>query len=236
MSISSLCKESVRRAISFLGYEINRIQKPQRLTKNQQLLSDRLDSPPVKLHIGCGPRVLKGWINVDLRYEHFGKYVRYYTDAHFPAELRGELSDFFEFDLTKMAFPLPSNSVDVIFHEDFLEHLNQRDQILFLAETLRLLKPGAIHRVNTPDLLCSMCQHSNFLKGYEGVYVAEWNKHGHLNVLSPRMLEEMALMCGYSRVNFTARNQSHSTLIPLEYRPDPNDRPDDGNIFADLFK
>jgi len=69
---------------------------------------------------------------------------------------------FLQIDITKTCLPLADNSVDVIFHEDFLEHLSQRDQILFLAETLRVLKPSGIHHVNTPNLLSSMKANSTF--------------------------------------------------------------------------
>ncbi|PKP57904.1 MAG: hypothetical protein CVT88_08230 [Candidatus Altiarchaeales archaeon HGW-Altiarchaeales-1] len=190
----------------------------------------------IKLHIGCGPRILKGWINIDLHYAHYKEYLKYYTDKYYPEEIRGDKSDFYAIDITKTGLPLPDNSVEVIFHEDFIEHLNQRDQIIFLAETLRVLKKGGIHRVNTPNLLVSMSDHSDFSKGISGVYLDEWNKHIHLNVLTPNILQEIALMVGYKEVFFNGRNQSKSQLIPLEYRPDPNDRPESGNIFADIIK
>lgn len=191
---------------------------------------------PLKLHFGCGPRILKGWINIDLKYEHFANYMQYYTDEFYPLEIRGGPSDFIAFDVTKCPLPLPDNSVDVVFHEDFIEHLSQKNQALFLAETCRVLKPGAIHRINTPNLLISMRDHADFSRGYDGVYVDEWDKHVHLNVMTPKVLKEMALMVGYSKVIFTGRDQSMSKLIPREYRPDPHDRPENGNIFADLIK
>lgn len=191
---------------------------------------------PLKLHFGCGPRILKGWINIDLKYEPYHNYMKYYTDKYYPQEIRGDLSNFYAIDITKTELPIPDNSVDVIFHEDFIEHLSQRDQIIFLAETLRVLKRGGIHRVNTPSLLVSMSNHSDFSRGISGVYLDEWNKHIHLNVLTPNILQEMALMVGYKKVFFNGRNQSKSETIPSEYRPDPNDRPEFGNIFADLIK
>jgi len=227
----------VKRMASGLGYEITKVSSPPCLSAGSSLRAHVMGlSGPVRLHIGCGPRVLKGWINIDLSYEDSDQYLKYYTDVYYPPELRGDRRDFFSFDVTKAPLPLPADCVDLVFHEDFLEHLNQRDQVLFLAETRRVMKPGAIHRVNTPHLLSSMQSHSNFAKGYGGVHVNEWNQHGHLSVLTPSMLEELALMCGYSRVLFTGRNQSVAESIPLEYRPDPRDRPEEGNIFADLIK
>lgn len=190
----------------------------------------------IKVHFGCGPRVLKGWINIDLAYEPWHDYLKYYTEKYYPENIRGDQKDFFALDITKKGLPLPDNSVDVIFHEDFLEHLNQRDQFLFLAETFRVLKTGGIHRVNTPNIISSMAKASTFSKGFAGVDTDEWNKWNHLNVLSPKVLEEMADLVGYSKVVFSNRNQSLSRLLPLEYRPDPNDRCENENIFADLIK
>lgn len=190
----------------------------------------------IKLHFGCGPRVLKGWVNIDLRFEPYKKYLKYYTDVFYPPLLRGDESDFYAIDIIKELLPLPDHSVDVIFHEDFLEHLDQRSQVIFLAETLRVLKHDGIHRVNTPDLKASMREHSDFSRGGAGVYVEEWDRHEHKNVLTENTLEEMALMVGYREVRFTARDGSASPSLPREYRPDPNDRPEYGNIFADLVK
>jgi len=193
------------------------------------------DYKNIKLHFGCGPRVLKGWINIDLAFEPFEKYLKNYTDKFYPESIRGNKNDFYAIDVTRIGIPLPDNSVNVIFHEDFLEHLNQKDQIIFLTETLRVLKKESIHRINTPNLLNSMKENSNFSKGKIGIYEREWNKHRHLNVLTPKILEEMAKMIGYSKISFNKRDKSISKEIPLEYRPG-DDRKESGNIFADLIK
>jgi len=246
-----MIKRSIKHLLKTMRYQVSRISPEQpgqreaseitveetnNATLVQRITNTLEQSYIVKVHVGCGPRVLKGWINIDLSYVPYHDYMQYYTDKFYPESIRGDQSDFYAIDVTKNPLPFPDNSVDVIFHEDFLEHLSQRDQVLLLAETLRILKKGGVHRVNTPDLLASMRDHSDFSRGPIGVYAEEWNKHEHLNVLTPNLLEELALMVGYSKVVFTGRDQSTSKLIPLEYRPDPNDRPEDGNIFADLIK
>lgn len=230
-----------------LGYEIHSV--PQKTGSSPETVLDdeqeddyaRLGKEfrkyaAIKLHFGSGPRVLKDWINIDLSYEPYENYLKSYGDRYYPQKIRGIRSDLYAFDVTKRGLPVPDNSVAVIFHEDFLEHLNQRDQVLFLAETFRALKKGGIHRVNTPDLLSSMRDHSGFTRGLAGVYVDEWDRWHHQNVLTLALLREMALMVGYSSVIFNNRDQSIiKEQLPLEYRPGP-DRPDDGNIFADLIK
>ncbi|MCK5605253.1 methyltransferase domain-containing protein [Candidatus Pacearchaeota archaeon] len=238
-----LIRRIAKQAMNKLGYRISKVEPDigSNLSKTnvnglEELLENYEHYECLKLHFGCGPRILKGWINIDLAYEPYEKYMQCLTDKYYAEEIRGDRSDFFAIDITKVGLPLPDNSVDVIFHEDFLEHLNQRDQIIFLAETLRVLKPGGIHRVNTPSLVGSMQDHSDFTKGFAGVYVDEWDRWHHLNVLTPAMLEEMAKMVGYSKVIFNERDESTSTLVPLEYRPGADRPKHDGNIFADLIK
>lgn len=145
---------------------------------------------------------------------------------------------FFAINILDTGLPLPNESVDLIFHEDFFEHINQRDQFVFLAETLRVMKKGAVHRINTPNVLASMRDNSSFEKGKEGVFVNEWNMWHHLSIMSPKILEEMVILVGYSEVVFNTKNQSIiSSRLPKEYRPDPKDRPAlDSNVFADLIK
>lgn len=183
----------------------------------------------VKLHIGCGSRILRGWVNIDLVYQMPS---RAYGDA---SSLLSDSGDFRAIDVTKEPLPFPDDSIDLIFHEDFLEHLDQFGQILFLADALRVLKLGGGHRVNTPSLL-QMRRQSDFSKGFHGVAVTEWERWHHKNVLTPSSLEELALMVGYSSVVFNGRDQSvFAEHLPHEYRPGP-DRREDENMFADLIK
>ncbi len=147
----------------------------------------------------------------------------------------GTRKDLYVVDFTEGPLPLPDNSVDLIFHEDFIEHINQRDAVLFLAETLRVLKPGGVHRINTPELLGSMRRYSDFKKGYVGVYVGEWDRHIHLNVFTRQYLEEMARMVGYREVVFNGKNKSVAPGMPKDFRPDES-REEHEQILCDLIK
>lgn len=228
------------------GLKIQRIRKVDVVGKNGTGLVNEYDKlksyikqyseDVIKLHIGCGPRILKGWVNIDLAYEPFENYLPYYGEEFYSQDVRGKREEFFGFNLIEHGLPFSDESIDFIFHEDFIEHLSQRDQFVFLAETLRVLKPGGMHRVNTPELLSSMELGSDFNKGGKGVFVQEWDSNGHLNVLTDKILEEMEKIVGYSTVIFNSRDNSICNCIPKEYRPDPSDRPESGNIFADLVK
>lgn len=83
---------------------------------------------PVRLHLGCGPRLLPGWINID-----------FILGADVLLDLRQPL-------------PLPDASVDFIYSEDFLEHIGFQPGRRLLAECARVLKPGGTMRLATPDL------------------------------------------------------------------------------------
>lgn len=48
--------------------------------------------------------------------------------------------------------PFPDESIDIVFTEQFIEHLSQVQAIHFLSEAHRILKPGGIIRQSTPDM------------------------------------------------------------------------------------
>ena len=189
----------------------------------------------IKLHFGCGPRILKDWINIDLFFEPCEHYLSSYGEKFYPVPVRGDRCELYAIDTIKTGLPLMDNSVDVVFHEDFIEHLDQKEQFVFLTEVYRVMKPGAIHRINTPDLIESMKRNSNFSKGKNGVFIKEWDDYGHKNILTQESLTQMASLIGYKKIVFNGRDRSSAVGLPLEYRPG-KDRAEDGNIFADLIK
>lgn len=191
----------------------------------------------LKLQFGCGPRIFRNWVNIDIAYEPYDYYLQFFGDTY-PKEIRGTREDLYVINFLKTGIPLPDNSVDIVFHEDFFEHLHQKEQMLFLAETLRVLKPGGVHRINTPNLAASMRDYSDFTKGMKGVFVGEWDNWDHYNVIDDAILEDMSKIVGYSRFVSNHKNGSIvANQLPPEYRPNPNDRAaPDSNVFADLIK
>lgn len=83
---------------------------------------------PTQLHLGCGFRMLPGWVNVD-----------FILGADVILDLRQPL-------------PLRDASVDYIYAEDFIEHLGFLNGKSLLTECARVLKPGGVLRLATPDL------------------------------------------------------------------------------------
>ena len=91
----------------------------------------RTASSPVKLHLGCGQHVLASWFNTDLN-PSFETVER--LDVTFP-------------------FDIPTESVDLIFTEHLIEHVPYIDGRRIISECFRVLRPGGIIRVATPDIL-----------------------------------------------------------------------------------
>lgn len=220
--------------------KINSISQKILNFKNKTDLKDyvrlkKLRRKEIKLHFGCGARILRGWINIDIIYEpNYGDYD--YGKKFYGDEIRGNKNDFYKINIFENGLPLDDNSVDVIFHEDFIEHLSQKEQYLFLAEAFRVQKPGSLHRINTPNLFTSLVHNSNFTKGLKGVYSDEWDRWQHKSVLTPKTIVEMAEIVGYSKIILSKRDSSISRLIPFEYRPGSDRLKKEGNIFVDLIK
>lgn len=181
---------------------------------------------PVKIYPGCGDTIAHGFLNLDIV-------------AHprlTPDDPRWEVCDMFLFPFADIAWPIPANSCDFIFHEDMFEHIGQRQQIAFLAETRRVLKPGGWHRINTPCLAESMRRHSRFEEGFNGVHFREWDEHAHVSLVTRGTISEMAKMVGYREVFFNLRNQSVSPHRYVDCRPGSDRDEILGNVFADLLK
>jgi predicted SAM-dependent methyltransferase len=173
-----------------------------------------------RLHLGCGietlghgAKVLSGWTNIDIE---------------------GDGIRTFAWDLTR-PFPIPDHSIDYIYSEHFIEHISLADALQLLAECLRVLMPGGVMRLSTPDL------HVLVEKYFAGA-IGEWRdmgweprtpcdllnegfrNWGHLYVYDEPKLVETLKRTGFAHVGRCSRGVSaHSPLQDLETRPDHGD-------------
>ena len=182
------------------------------------------EGKPVKIYAGCGSAPIIGFLNLDIR-PHRPEHDRTFDDR-----------ELFFFPFTDHPWPIPDNSVDYVFDEDFIEHVPQKNQFCFLAETLRVLKPGCWHRVSTPCLHATMKRHSQFATGMRGVYTGEWDIWDHIALFTRNSLEETARIVGYREVLFNGKYQGVSPHRALDTRPGDDRDQLLGNIFADLLK
>jgi len=124
-------------------------------------------SSGIKVHAGCGPddffpRLLNGWVNLDLLHDEPG---------HGRVDLLSE-------------WPFAEGSAAAVYSEDFIEHLDQREQLIFLGEAFRVLQPGGVLRTVCPALSEDIVRRRFFpawpRTGFrtidEGV---EWREWGH---------------------------------------------------------
>ena len=188
----------------------------------QAVLKLQAEGKPVKIYCGAGTVPRPGFLNLDIT-------------CMSPRFLKNNPDEFFIFPFVDRKWDIPNDCIDYIFHEDFIEHIPQLKQIQFLAESLRVMKPGSWHRVNTPNIITAMKKYSNFKEGFRGVYTGE-EKHGHIAIFSPLSLKEMSELIGYKEIIFTTRHHGVSPYAEKDFRP-AGDRDEIlGNIYADLLK
>lgn len=88
-----------------------------------------LPAKDLRLHIGCGTNVLRGWVNLDMA--------------------RGEGIDVV-WDIRR-GLPFPNNSCSAIFGEHIIEHLPKASAEYLTGECYRVLQPKGVLRLSTPD-------------------------------------------------------------------------------------
>jgi predicted SAM-dependent methyltransferase len=117
--------QEVRYEAHLAGVRLRRRVSPTVRSKERTLMRMR----GIKLHYGCGPRILPGWVNID--------------GWAFPgADL-----------ITDLRQPLPFDdaSCRMIFTEHVFEHIDAGFRLPVLREFLRLLQPDGILRIVVPD-------------------------------------------------------------------------------------
>lgn len=105
--------------------EIKTLRKHRRGLRQARHL---LGQQHLKLNMGCGRKVKKGWINIDLS-----------PHADLSLDMREPL-------------PFSANSSSFIYSEHFLEHLEYPlHATIFLNECYRVLEPGGVISIGVPD-------------------------------------------------------------------------------------
>lgn len=84
---------------------------------------------PLKLHLGCGKRYLKGWYHID-------------AIDHPNVQMVADVSKLDTF---------PDGVADEIYASHILEHINRHQVVNVLKEWKRILKPNGILRIAVPN-------------------------------------------------------------------------------------
>ena len=171
----------------------------------------------VKVNLGCGLRVVTGWLNIDgslnaliaswpsilhrFIYSFTGSQVYYSVDQY--CEILKK-HDFLYHDLS-VSLPLRQNSVDYIYSSHFFEHLFKDDAQLLLRSCARALKPDGTIRISIPDLAyalslyekgkkAEMLQDYFFVEG-KGSYLAR-----HKYMYDFELIKEVLEQSGFSNI------------------------------------
>lgn len=121
-------KHVIFRWLRKIWYRVPLVREPKAWLSRRRIRK-RLLIPGLRLvNFGAGTYRLDGWINADI-----SPSAEYYIDA-------------------RQKLPFPDGTLDAVFSEHFLEHLEYRDAIRWLTECYRCLQPGGIFRVSTPGL------------------------------------------------------------------------------------
>lgn len=98
-------------------------------------------SGPLRIHLGCGDRLKKGWVNIDRRRPEAP------TDA-----------TFLEVDLERERLAdrlfgrgIDSHLADYVFSEDFLEHISPERRVHVINQCWAVLKPGGVMEHYVPN-------------------------------------------------------------------------------------
>ena len=83
----------------------------------------------MKLHLGCGPNIKEGYVNVDA-----------FVDD--PRVVKADITN----------LPYADNSVDEILSEHVFEHVGFAEEERLFRECYRVLRPGGLLVVETPDM------------------------------------------------------------------------------------
>jgi predicted SAM-dependent methyltransferase len=117
--------QDVRTEAHLAGVRMRRRISPRMRAKECALLQMN----DVRLHFGCGPRILSGWVNID--------------GWRFPGVD----------SMTDLRQPLPFADATCrrIFTEHVFEHIDADFRMPILRELLRMLQPGGTLRIVVPD-------------------------------------------------------------------------------------
>ncbi|MBD2773263.1 methyltransferase domain-containing protein [Iningainema tapete] len=145
-----------------------------------------------KIHYACGENFIADWLNVDFTIKQ-GIIPKQERSKYVCSEVN-----------LIVKHPFPDNCFSFGFAEDFLEHLQQADSIVFLSECFRTLIADGVLRLSFPGLEGVLNKHykvydyRNTIQAKQEAYTM-WE---HLHFYSREELRLVAEQIGYRAINF----------------------------------
>ncbi len=178
------------------------------------------------LHLGCGPKYLPGFLNVDGN--PFNK-IDLWLDV-------------------RNGLPFPSNSVDSIYSTHMFEHFYSDELNLLLHECVRVLKSGAGIRLIVPNLESAIQAYSQNQSGWFDSFPRHFDSLGgrfsnfvfcdgqHRTAFDFTYMDEVLRKAGFREVEKSAEGKSR--LFPNNVPPyEPGDSKDlPHSLYVEAFK
>ena len=108
-----------------------------------------MNSPQIRLNLGCGGRPLEGYVNVDK--DSLDTIKKRYPGYRFSENLTVSQYDIFN-------LPYADKSIAEVRAESLLEHLSFEEEKNIFYEVKRILFPGGIFRFSVPDFEATVRQ------------------------------------------------------------------------------
>jgi predicted SAM-dependent methyltransferase len=169
---------------------------------------------PLFLHLGCGERVLDGFVNLDF----------------IPHDAR--VSAWNMLDLWPDAW---SGKIDGIFSEDMLEHFFHAEQVYILCNMNRVLRPGGVARTLMPSLPRLVDYSAEYRPEPDDVLYHAFGVEtgadalnmgmrfsGHRWLHSPQSLARLAAMCGFDALPTTCAVSTVEKFNGINLRDETN--------------
>ena len=178
------------------------------------------------LHLGCGPKYLPGFLNVDGN--PFNK-IDLWLDV-------------------RNGLPFPSNSVNSIYSTHMFEHFYPDELTLLLQECVRVLKPGAGIRLIVPNLESAIKAYSGGQTGWFDSFPRHFDSLGgrfsnflfcdgqHRTAFDFTYMDEVLRKAGFREVEKSAEGKSrlYPTNVPPYEPGDSKDLPH--SLYVEAFK
>ena len=193
----------------------------------RRYLLPKPSKPATHLHLGCGPKYLPGFVNID-----------------------GNL--FSKIDLwldVRNGLPFAGNSVDSIYSTHMFEHFFPDELNLLLSECFRVLKPGAGVRLIVPNLESAIQAYSQQRRvWFDDAFPRHFDSLGgrfsnfvfcdgqHRTAFDFTYLDEVLRNAGFREVERSAEGKSrlyNSNVLPY----DPGDSKElPHSLYVEAFK
>jgi predicted SAM-dependent methyltransferase len=171
----------------------------------------------VKLHLGCGPRCIPGFVHVDL--------------GHYPHVDHVQ-------DVRNLAI-FADGSAELIYASHVLEYFDWQEALEVLKEWRRVLQTGGLLRLAVPDwsALLWVYRRTHCLAGIEGPLYGRMEVEGqvlyHRSVYDYATLSTLLRLSGYRRIRrWVWRDTEHAGVDDCSQSYYPHMAKDDGVLLS----